>query len=76
MVTDIKSSKFALAVITTISGLTFFSGTQYNRIDQLFTKAYAAEAEQRDTKHILYDIHGKVCAIEQDVKNIRSKVDA
>ena len=52
----------------------FFAGYQVNRIDNLFSLVHAAETETKDTKEIIFDIHGKVCSIEQDIKNIEKKI--
>ena len=52
----------------------FFAGYQVNRIDSLFNLVHAAEAETRDTKEVIFDIHGKVCSIEHDIKNIEKKL--
>jgi len=75
MVTDALSGKLALAFFTTLGSFAFFTGTQYNRIDQLFVKAHAAEQEQKGIKDVIYDIHGKVCGIESDLHNIHNKID-
>jgi ribosomal protein L12E/L44/L45/RPP1/RPP2 len=54
----------------TISGLIFQAGRQSERIDELFTKAHAAELERKDVKEVIYDMHGRICAIENDVKRL------
>ena len=54
----------------TIGGLIFSAGRQSERIDELFTKAHAAEIERKDVKDIIYDMHGRICAIENDVKRL------
>ena len=54
----------------TISGLIFQAGRQSERIDELFTKAHAAEIERKDVKEVIYDMHGRICAIESDVKRL------
>tara|TARA_B110000285_G_C14686124_1_gene406932 strand:- start:259 stop:420 length:162 start_codon:yes stop_codon:yes gene_type:complete len=51
------------------------AGYQVNRIDELFTKAHAMEKESTETRDVLLDIHGRVCSIEVDIKNINSKLD-
>lgn len=62
-----------LATATSIGSLTFFAGQQSNRIDELFRKAHAAEAERKDSKELLYEIHGKVSAIEKDIQYLKEK---
>jgi hypothetical protein len=69
------SSKIPLtiATATSIGSLTFFAGQQSNRIDELFRKAHLAEAERKDSKELLYEIHGKVSAIEKDIQYLKEK---
>ncbi len=57
-------------LVVTISGLIFAAGRQSERIDELFTKSYAAEIERKDIKEVMYDMHGRVCTIENDVKRL------
>ena len=64
-----------IASVTSIGSLTFFAGQQSNRIDELFRKVYLAEAERKDFKELLYDIHGKVSAIEKDIQYLKEKSD-
>jgi len=54
----------------TIGGLVFAAGRQSERIDELFTRAHTAELERRDVREIMYDMHGKICAIESDIKRL------
>jgi hypothetical protein len=61
--------KYASLAVT-IGGLIFQAGRQSERIDELFTKAYAAETERKDVKEVIYDMHGRICAIENDVKRL------
>ena len=58
-----------------ICSAVFFAGYQVNRIDELFTKAHASEAEHAETREVIYDIHGKVTSIEKDIKYMQSKLD-
>jgi len=57
-------------IATALTGLIFSAGKQSERIDELFTKAHAAELERKDVKEVIYDMHGKVCAIETDLKRL------
>ena len=57
-----------------VAGLVFQAGRQSERLDEIFSKAYAMESEQKSTRDILYDIHGKVCAVEQEIKAIAKRV--
>ena len=45
-------------------GLVFAAGTQVNRIDELFVKASAQEAEQKHAGEVMLEIHKKVTRIE------------
>ena len=57
-----------------VAGLVFQAGRQAERLDELFSKSYAMETEQKSTRDLLYDIHGKVCAVEQEVRAIAKRV--
>lgn len=63
-----------LTTLVPLCSAIFFAGYQVNRIDSLFSLVHAAEAETKDTKDIIFDIHGKVCSIEHDIKNIEKKI--
>ena len=54
----------------TLGGFIFQAGRQSERIDELFTRAHAAEMERKDVKEVIYDMHGKICAIESDIKRL------
>jgi hypothetical protein len=57
-------------LFTAMGGLVFTAGRQSERIDELFTRAQAAELERRDVREVIYDMHGKICAIESDIKRL------
>ena len=65
------SSSIASAI--SIGSLVFFAGRESNRLDELITKVHAAEAERKDIKEVIYDIHGRVCSIENDIKYLKEK---
>ena len=58
------SSFQLLASAMPVLGLVFAAGTQVNRIDDLFVKAAAQEAEQKHTGEVILEIHKKVTRIE------------
>lgn len=64
-----------IALLFPICSAVFFAGYQVNRIDELFTKAHASEAEHAGTREVIYDIHGKVTSIEKDIKYMQAKLD-
>ena len=68
-----KKIPMSIATFTSIGSLTFFAGQQSNRIDELFRKAHLAESERKNSKELLYEIHGKVCAIEKDIQHLNEK---
>lgn len=53
-----------------IGGLVFNAGKQSEKIDELFTKAHMSAAETKDIHDVIYDMHGKVCAIERDIQRL------
>lgn len=63
----------AVASAVSIGSLVFFAGRESNRLDELITKVHAAEVERKDIKDVIYDIHGRVCSIEEAVKHIAEK---
>ena len=64
-----------IPLILPITALIFQAGSQSERLDDLFTRAYAAETEQKSTRELLYEMNGKLCVIEQDVKHIQKIID-
>lgn len=63
-----------LSTVISLGGLIFFAGQQTNRIDELFSKVHTQEKQQKTSNELLYDIHGKVCSIEKDIKYIQEKL--
>jgi NhaP-type Na+/H+ and K+/H+ antiporter len=53
-----------LASAVPLLGLVFAAGTQVNRIDELFIKASAQEADQKHAGEVMLEIHKKVTRIE------------
>jgi len=64
-----------LATIIPLTSAVFFAGYQVNRIDELFVKAYATSKETAETRDVIFDIHGRVCSIEEHIKNIDNKLN-
>ena len=64
-----------LATTLPLASVVFFAGYQVNRIDELFTKVHASERDTTETRDVILDIHGRVCGIEQHIKNINSKLE-
>ena len=64
-----------IASAATIGTIIFQMGRESNRIDELFLKAYAAEGERKDTRDVIFDIHGKVTGMEKDVHYIKSSMN-
>jgi hypothetical protein len=56
-----------------VAGLIFHAGMQAEKLDDLFNKSYALEADQKSTRDVLFDIHGKVCAIQEEIKSLSSR---
>lgn len=64
-----------LPLVVPICALVFQAGSQSEKLDDLFKKSYAQETEQKSTREILYEMNGKLCTIEQDVKHIQKIID-
>jgi hypothetical protein len=57
-----------------VAGLVFQAGRQSEKLDELFSKTYALESEQKGARDLLFEIHGKVCAVEQEVQSIAKRL--
>ena len=58
-----------------VAGLVFQAGRQSEKLEELFLRAYALEAEQKSTRDLIFDIHGKVCTMEQELREIGKKLE-
>ena len=63
-----------VAMVISVGTLIFNAGRESNRIDDLVLKAHMAESERRDTRELIYEIHGKVSGIEKDIQYIRDRI--
>lgn len=73
MIEVIKQYASAIATAMSVGSLIFVSGRESTRIDEVIRKAHAAESERKDIKDVIFDMHGRVCSIEQDIKYIRNQ---
>ena len=64
-----------LVTLLPLTSAVFFAGYQVNRIDELFTKVHASARESAETRDVILDIHGRVCTIEEHIKNIDTKLN-
>jgi len=71
----IKKISPIVATTLTCGSLVFQAGRESSRVDELFTKAYAADIERKSINELLYEIHGKVSGIERDIHYIKKTVD-
>ena len=53
-----------------VGGCLVWAGVQSQRIDELIGKSHMAEKREDEHSKLLYEIHGKVCKIETDIKNL------
>lgn len=63
-----------VAMVVSIGTLIFNAGRESNRIDDLFAKSHMAETERKDTRELIYEIHGKVSGIEKDIQYMRDRM--
>ena len=54
-----------------VAALIFQAGKQSEKLDELFTRAFAVEKEQRGSIDILHDIDKKVTTVQHDVKQLQ-----
>ena len=73
MIEVLKQYGSVIATSMSVGSLIFLSGRESNRIDEVVRKVHAAESERKDIKDVIFDMHGRVCSIEQDIKYIRDK---
>ena len=73
MIEVLKQYGSVIATTMSVGSLIFFSGRESNRIDEVVRKVHAAESERKDIKDVIFDMHGRVCSIEQDIKYIKNK---
>ena len=50
-------------------------GATTYQMGNFVTRISTVEAESKNQHDILFDIHGKVCGIEKDIKNIMAKIN-
>ena len=59
-----------------VAALIFQAGKQSEKLDELFTKTFALEKEQRGSLDILHDIDIKVTTVQKDVKQLQELIRA
>jgi hypothetical protein len=64
-----------LPMVIPVGALIFQAGSQSEKLDDLFKKAYASESEQKGMRELMYEMNVKLCTIEQDVKHIQKVID-
>ena len=62
-----------IASSMTVGSLIFVSGRESNRLDEVIRKAHAAETERKNIQEVVFDMHGRICSIEKDIKYIKDK---
>tara|TARA_B110000977_G_C10963945_1_gene449678 strand:- start:305 stop:532 length:228 start_codon:yes stop_codon:yes gene_type:complete len=70
-----KTISGIVATGISIGALTFQAGRHTETINLLGVRVSHNEERTRELGHVLFDIHGKVCAIEKDIKHIVKKID-
>ena len=63
----------SIATSLSVGSLIFVSGREANRLDEVITKVHAAEKERKNIQDVIFDMHGRVCSMEQDIKYIKEK---
>ena len=59
-----------------VAALIFQAGKQSEKLDELFTRAFAVEKEQRGSIDILHDIDKKVTTVQHDIKQLQELMRA
>ena len=58
-----------------VGGLTYQAGRHNETINSLGVRVSQAETRSRDHDTLLFDIHGKICSMEKDIKHLIRKFD-
>jgi len=58
-----------------LGALTYQAGRHSETIESLGVRVAQAEHRGRDHDNLLFDIHGKICSMEKDVKHLLNKVN-
>ena len=61
--------------IISIGGIIFQVGKQAEKLHLIENKVYANENKNNDLSKTIYDIHGKVCSIEGEIKEIKNFIN-
>ena len=61
----------SIATSLSLGSLIFVSGRESNRLDEVISKAHAAEAERQKIQDVVFDMHGRICSMERDIKYIK-----
>ena len=56
-----------------IAALVFHAGSQAERLSDIIGTTHMLEADQKGMRDLLHEIHGKVCIVEHDVKQIMER---
>ena len=75
MLEVLKQYGSVIATTMSVGSLVFISGRESSRIEEVMRKVHAAESERKDIRDVVFDIHGRICSIEQDIKYIKDKKD-
>lgn len=58
-----------------LGALTYQAGRHSETIESLGVRVSQAEHRGRDHDNLLFDIHGKICSMEKDIKHLIHKVN-
>jgi hypothetical protein len=59
----------------TLGALVYQAGKHSETIESLGIRVAQAEKRARDHDSVIFDIHGKVCSIEKDIKHLLKSID-
>lgn len=58
-----------------LGALTYQAGRHSETIESLGVRVSQAENRGRDHDSLLFDIHGKICSMEKDIKHLLNKIN-
>jgi hypothetical protein len=73
MIEVLRQHGSTIATAITTGSLIFIAGKESGRLDEVVRKVYAAEVERKSIQEVVYDVHGRICSMEQDIKYIKNR---
>ena len=60
----------AVIPLLPVAALVFQAGSQAERLSDVIKTTHMLEVEQKSSRDLLYEIHGKLSSVENDIKHL------